>query len=229
MNRNHGSSDIARVIDISAVRADVTAAELEHLVQLAKKHRFICAFTMPCFTPHLARSLQNEPDIGLGGVVGFPSGAESTRTKRQIAQEMLAAGCGELDMVINVGALKSGDDALVKEDIRAVVETAGDIPVKSILEICYLTEDEIKRACHLAVEAGVAFVKTGTGWGNKPADADAIRLIRRTVGDTVKIKAAGGIRDLKSVLEMMEAGCSRFGIGAASCERIMAEAQAFFA
>lgn len=225
MTMNISSSEIARAIDISAVRADVTIAELEHLAGLAKKHRFVCAFTMPCFTADLARLLQNEPDIGLGGVVGFPSGAESTPTKGLIAKEMLAAGCGELDMVINIGALKSGQHQRVKEDIRSVVETAGDIPVKSILEICYLTEDEIKRGSLLAVEAGAAYIKTGTGWGNRPTTAGDIRLIRKTVGNTAKIKAAGGIRDLKTLLEMIDAGCSRFGISAASCEHIMREAE----
>lgn len=218
--------ELARKIDISAVRTDVTLQELSDLAETAKRYHFICAFTMPCFTPQLAELIRDTPDVALGGVVGFPSGAETTQTKVHIARELLSMGCGELDMVINVGALKSGYYDLVERDIRSVVEAADGKPVKSILEICYLTDDEIRRASEIAVRAGVTYVKTGTGWGPRPTTVETIRLIRSTIGDAAKIKAAGGVRGLDTLLAMIDAGCDRFGISAASCRKIMQEAAA---
>jgi len=216
--------NLAKMIDISAVRTDVTISELEYMMELVKKYRFICAFTMPCFTPWLADALKDVPETGLGGAVGFPSGTSTTPIKVAIAKELLSFGCNELDMVINVGALKSGLYDIVRDDIKAVVDAAQGVPVKSILEIAYLTDDEIKRGSELAVEAGVTFVKTGTGWGPKPTTVDTIRLIKETIGDSAKIKAAGGVRDLDTIYAMKEAGCSRFGIGLNSLVKIMEEA-----
>lgn len=220
--------ELARKIDISAVRTDVTLEELSQLAETARKYKFICAFTMPCFTPHLIELLKDTPEVGVGGVVGFPSGAESTSTKIWIANELKKAGCQELDMVINVGALKSGAYDLVRDDIKAVVNAADGLPVKSILEICYLTDDEIHIASQLAVEAGVTYVKTGTGWGPKPTTVETIRTIRKAIGNGAKIKAAGGVRDLDTLLAMIDAGCDRFGISAGSCRKIMKEAELRF-
>ncbi len=214
---------IARYVDVSAVRTDVTVAELDQIVKACKHYRFVCAFAMPCFTPMLLEALAQEADIGVGGVVGFPSGADTTAIKVAAAKELLAMGCDEMDMVINVGALRSGKDRLVEDDIRAVVETAGDVPVKSILEIAYLTDDEIARGAEAAVRAGVRYVKTGTGWASKPTTVETIQLIKRTIGDGALIKAAGGVRTLDTMLAMMDAGCSRFGIGLRSVLSIMAE------
>ncbi len=219
--------NVGRVIDISAVRADVTIGELEDLVTAAKKYRFIAAFAMPCFTEYLVNALKDEDYIMACGVVGFPSGADLTSTKIQNAKEMMALGCDELDMVINIGALKSGIYDAVYNDIKAVVNTAGEkgIGVKSIIEQCYLTDDEIKKASEIAVRAGVAYVKTGTGWGPKPTTVNTIKIIKSTIGDAAKIKAAGGVRSLDTLLEMMDAGCNRFGIGLKSAIAIMEEAQ----
>ncbi|HIS76864.1 MAG TPA: deoxyribose-phosphate aldolase [Candidatus Merdivicinus excrementipullorum] len=214
---------IPRMIDISGVKTNVTLWELDDIIDTAKKFRCICAFAMPVFTPYLVSNLKDEPDIKVGGVVGFPSGADTTSIKTAAAKELLQMGVDELDMVINVGALKSGRLDMVYDDIRAVVEASGGKPVKSILEVCYLTDDEIKRASEIAVKAGVAYVKTGTGWGPKPTTVENIRLIKSTIGDAARIKAAGGIRDLDTVLAMMDAGCSRFGIGVRSILGIMKE------
>lgn len=215
--------NIARMVDISGVRADVALGELNQIVAAAKHYRFICAFAMPCFTPRLVEMLRGEPDIMVGGTVGFPSGADTTRQKVFGAREQLAAGVHELDMVINIGALKSGLNELVYDDIRAVVDAAEGKPTKCILEIAYLTDDEIRRGAELAVRAGVAFVKTGTGWANKPTTVETIRIIRETIGDAARIKAAGGVRTLDTMLDMVEAGCSRFGIGLRSIMSIMKE------
>ena len=218
-------SQLAKLIDISAVRTDVTLDELDRIVAAAKKYQFICAFAMPCFTRLLVQKLADEPNVMVGGVVGFPSGADTTFVKVADAKEMMSVGVNELDMVINVGALKSGKYDCVRDDIRAVVEAGNGSPVKSILEVTLLTDDEIKRGSQLAVEAGVTYVKTGTGWTGKPTTVDHIRLIHSTIGDAAKIKAAGGVRTLDTILEMVDAGCSRFGIGLNSALKIIEEAK----
>ena len=217
--------EIARMIDISAVRADSTLDEVQKVADAAKKYHFICAFAHPCFTEELVQLLRDRNDIMVGGVSGFPSGADTMEIKVATAKQMLSLGVNEVDMVINIGALKSGRYDLVRDDIRAVVD-ACSVPVKSILEVAYLTDDEIRIASRLAVEAGVAFVKTGTGWANKPTTVETIKLIKSEIGDSAKIKAAGGVRDLSTLLAMVREGCSRFGIGLNSAIKIIQEAEA---
>ena len=217
--------EIARMIDISAVRADSTLDEVRKVADAAKKYSFICAFALPCFTGELVQLLRDRNDIMVGGVAGFPSGADTMEIKVATAKQMLSLGVNEVDMVINIGALKSGRYDLVRDDIRAVVD-ACSVPVKSILEVAYLTDDEIRIASRLAVEAGVAFVKTGTGWANKPTTVETIKLIKSEIGDSAKIKAAGGVRDLSTLLAMVREGCSRFGIGLNSAIKIIQEAEA---
>ncbi len=215
--------DIARLIDISAVRTDATLNEVEKVAAAAKKYSFICAFAMPCFTDTLVKLLGDRDDIMVGGVVGFPSGADTTETKVAAAKQLLSLGVNEIDMVINVGALKSQRYDIVRDDIKAVVETC-NVPVKSILEIAYLTDDEIRIGSRLAVEAGVKYVKTGTGWANRPTTVETIKIIKKEIGNSALIKAAGGVRELSTLIEMYEAGCSRFGIGLNSAINIMEEA-----
>jgi len=158
--------------------------------------------------------------------VGFPSGAHSTAIKVAEAREQLAAGAVELDMVINVGMLRSGRDSFVEEDIRAVANAAGAVPLKVILEAHYLTDDEIVRGSRLAVRAGAAFVKTGTGWAPTGATLHNVRLIKSAVGESARVKAAGGVRDLKTVVEMIRLGVSRFGVGLATGAKILDECAA---
>ncbi|MEI3176597.1 MAG: deoxyribose-phosphate aldolase [Lachnospiraceae bacterium] len=215
---------IGRIMDVSAVRTDVDFHEINQMIEIVRKYHCICASPMPWATRYTVEQLSDMEDAVVTGVVGFPSGADTTFIKVATAKEMLAVGCRELDMVINVSALKSGKYQVVENDIRAVVESANDIPVKTIIEICYLSDDEIRRASELAVKAGAAFVKTGTGWGPRPTTVETIRLIRKTIGSAAKIKAAGGIRDLDTMLQMVEAGCDRFGIGVRSASAIIEEA-----
>ena len=220
--------EIAQMIDISAVRANSTLDEVRQVADAARQYRFICAFALPCFTGELVRLLRDRDDIMVGGVAGFPSGADTTEIKVATAKQMLSLGVNELDMVINIGALKSGRYQQVKDDIRAVVE-ACDVPVKSILEVAYLSDAEIRIASRLAVEAGVSFVKTGTGWADKPTTVETIKLIKSEIGDSARIKAAGGVRSLAVLLEMVKEGCSRFGIGLNSAVKIIQEAEAVYA
>ena len=216
---------IARMIDISSVKAETTIQDVQSIADMAKEFRFICAFTMPCVTGYLVEQLRDENDVMTGGVVGFPSGADLTKIKVACAAELVMAGVDELDMVIQVGALKSGFYDFVCDDIRAVVDAAKGLPVKCIIEASYLSDDEIKRASELVVEAGAAFVKTGTGWGPKPTTIETIKIIKETIGDAAQIKAAGGITGLDTVLEMQALGVSRFGLGAKNAQTIMREAR----
>ena len=217
------AKEIAKLIDISGVRTDVTYEEIGKIAECARKYGFICAFAMPSATPHLIQLLKGS-SVMVGGVVGFPSGADTTEVKVECAKEMKQMGCGEIDMVINVGALKSGDYEFVEQDIRAVVEAVRPTPVKSILEIAYLTDEEIKTGCEIAVRAGVAFVKSGTGWAAQPTTVDSIKIMKDAVGERAKIKAAGGVRTLEVLEKMYDAGCRRFGISLNSALKILKEA-----
>lgn len=220
MFNNTDLGNINRMVDISAVRTDVTLEELDLVIDLAVKYNLICAFAMPCFTHILVDKLSEYKDIFVGGVIGFPSGADTTDMKVNQAKEMLNLGVDELDMVINVGAMKSKKYYYLYNDIKAVVDAANGKPVKSILEISYLTDYEIAKASEIAVEAGVTFVKTGTGWGNKPTTVDTIKIIKKAIGDSAQIKAAGGIRDLETMKAMIDEGCTRFGIGLHTVKKI---------
>ena len=182
---------IGRIMDVSAVRTDVDFHEINQMIEIVRKYHCICASPMPWATRYTVEQLSDMEDAVVTGVVGFPSGADTTFIKVATAKEMLAVGCRELDMVINVSALKSGKYQVVENDIRAVVESANDIPVKTIIEICYLSDDEIRRASELAVKAGAAFVKTGTGWGPRPTTVETIRLIRKTIGSAAKNQSSG--------------------------------------
>ena len=214
-------AQLARMIDLSAVRADVAAAEIRRLAEVAKECRCVCAFAMPCYLPELQRLLADAPDVGIGGVVGFPSGAPSTATKAAEARQQIGQGATELDMVVNVGMLLSGRDRYVEDDIRAVVEAAGSVPVKVILEVHYLSDEQIVRACEIAVRAGAAFVKTGTGWAPSGATLHNVAMMKSAVGDRAGVKAAGGVRDLDTVVEMIRRGVSRFGVGLDSGIKIL--------
>ena len=215
--------EIPRFIDLSAVRTDVTYEELQLMADIAQKYEFVCVFAMPCFTEKL-RTMITNPSVMVGGTAGFPSGADITEFKVATAKKMVALGCDEVDMVINVGELKSKNYDIVENDIRAVVTAVYPIPVKAILEIVYLTDEEIKIGSQLAVKAGVTYVKTGTGWAPKPTTVETIKLIKDTIGTNAKIKAAGGVRTLEDVETMIDAGCDRFGISMKSALLILNEA-----
>jgi deoxyribose-phosphate aldolase len=207
---------LARMMDLSAVRAEVDAAEVRQLAEAARRYRCVCAFVLPCFLPELKALLAGSPEVGVGAVVGFPSGSHSTATKVAEARQQVAQGATELDMVINVGMLRSGRSQYVEDDIRAVVQAAQGLPVKVILEAHWLGDHEIVEGSRLAVRAGAAFVKTGTGWAPTGATLHNVRLIKSAVGDAAQVKAAGGVRDLATVVEMIRLGVTRFGVGLAT-------------
>ena len=218
---------LARMMDLSAVRTDVDLDEVRQLAEACKSYGCICAFVMPCYMAELKELLVDAPEVGLGGVVGFPSGATSTTIKASEVREHLAMGVSELDMVINVGLLRSKRNQEVEDDIRSVVEAASGTPVKVILEAHYLTDEEIVRGSEIAVRAGAAFVKTGTGWAPTGATLHNVELMKSAVGDAAQVKAAGGVRDLQTVVEMIRLGVTRFGVGLNSGTAILDECAAF--
>jgi deoxyribose-phosphate aldolase len=217
-------SGIARMIDLSTVRAEDSDDTIRRLVETACKYRCHLITTLPCQTRLARELLGDESGILIGGNVGFPSGGQTTLIKVAETKELLQAGCREIDMVINLAKLLSGRYDLVLDDIRAVVEAAGDALVKVILECHYLTDDLIRKGCDLCIQAGAEFVKTGTGWAPTGATLENIALIHTHVGDTIRIKASGGIRDVNTLLEMYRRGACRFGIGLRWVETILAEA-----
>jgi deoxyribose-phosphate aldolase len=226
---SHGelkSEEIARLIDVSTVRTSHGEADIRQLVTYAKEYRFISVHALPCWVSLLSDLLASDADIYVGAPVGFPSGAHKTRTKLTEAEQLLADGVEEMDLMMNVGMLRSGRLDYVEDEIKAVVQIAGDVEVKVILEVHCLSDDEIKRACELCIKAGAAFVKTSTGWMPTGATLETVSLISNFVGSAIKIKAAGGIRDLDTLAKMVALGVARFGINVqASMDLISACAQ----
>jgi deoxyribose-phosphate aldolase len=212
--------DVAQLIDISAVQAPHGEAEIRDLVASAKQHRFVAVHVLPCWVPFL-RNLLAGTDILLGAPVGFPAGAHRTEIKAEEARLLIEDGVQEMDMMLNVGKLRSGEDRYCEDDIRAVVQAAGPVPVKVILEVHYLDRDQMRRACEAAIRAGAAFVKTATGWAASGATLEVVQFITSFVGSAIKVKAAGNIRSLDTLVAMHRMGVARFGINRSSAVDIV--------
>ena len=213
---------IAGMIDLSCVRANSTFEEIDQSVKLAEKYDVICLFALPAHTPYLIDKSKNLSHTFVGGPVAFPGGGTTTKQKVIEAKELVEMGCREIDMVNNIAWLKSARYDTYTDDIKAVVETCG-VPVKVILETAHLTDYEIQKASELCAGAGVDYVKTGTGWAEGGTSVEKVALIKGAIGNTCKIKAAGGIKDLSTLLEIYNAGATRFGIGVRSAEAIFSE------
>ncbi len=213
--------DVARLIDISAVQAPHGEAEIRECVRSAKEFRFVEVYALPCWVAFLRELLSDSPDIMVGAPVGFPSGAHCLEVKLAELRQVVRDGAQELDMVLNVGKMRSGAYQYCEDEIRAVVEAAGGRPVKVILEVHYLDRDQVKRACEMSIKAGAAFVKTGTGWAPGGATLDIVQFITSCVGDAIKVKASGKIRTLDTLVSMYRMGVSRFGINLNSAAEIV--------
>ncbi len=203
--------NLAKMIDHTNVRPDATEEAINKLCSEAKQYNFACA----CVTPTnviIAKKLLRGSDVQVCAVIGFPLGVQTPKTKAFETMEAVSKGASEIDMVINIGGLKSGREELVKEDIEGVIEAAAGRTVKVILETALLTDDEKVKACLIAKKAGADFVKTSTAYGGlSGATVEDVTLMRKTVGPEMGIKAAGGIRDLKTALEMIDAGATKIG------------------
>lgn len=218
--------DLARMTDLSTVTAASSEADVRRMAECARQWQCVAVFTLPSMTEMVRELLADQPAVAIGGVVGFPSGGTLTSSKVAEARELARLGCHELDMVINIGRLRSGHDQAVRDDVRAVVEAGEGRPVKVIFECHYLTDDEIRRACALCVEAGAAFVKTGTGWAPTGATPENIALMKACVGEACGVKAAGGVRSLETLVQLYKLGATRFGIGSEAATRIFEECAA---
>jgi deoxyribose-phosphate aldolase len=206
-------ADLARFIDHTLLSADATPRDIERICAEAREHNFFSVCVNGCWVA-TAYHLLEDSDIKVVGVVGSPLGAMTSDSKRFEAEAAVDDGAHEIDMMLNVARLKSGDDKYVLREIVDVVEAADERPVKVILETCLLTDEEIIRACHLIVESGAQFVKTSTGFGIGGATVADVKLIRAAVGQKFGIKASGGIGDAQTAFAMIEAGATRLGTSA---------------
>ena len=197
-------------VDHSLLKPQLTREEIMEGLQFAKENHCASVCINPC-NLDMAREVLAGTDVKIGTVIGFPSGAHTTISKVAEAVDAYARGAVELDMVIDIGALRNGEYEDVKKDIEAVVNATPGI-VKVILETAFLTKEEIRKGCELTEEAGAAYVKTSTGFAPSGAAAEDIRLMRETVSEKVHVKAAGGINNLADCMAMIEAGSDRIGI-----------------
>ncbi len=207
---------LAKYMDHTLLKPQATAADIDRVVEEAKSYGCASVCVNPYWVDRVARGLAGT-DVKTCTVVGFPLGATTTTDKVAETRTALANGADEIDMVVNVGALKGGDDDAVRADIAAVAEPvhmAGAL-LKVIIETCLLTDDEKRRACTLSLEAGADYVKTSTGFSTGGATVADVALMRETVGDAAGVKASGGIRTLADAEAMIAAGASRLGVSAA--------------
>ncbi len=205
---------IARMIDHTLLKPEATQTEIDALCDEARTYCFASVCINPCWVKHAADRLRGSGVI-VCTVVGFPLGATSTSSKAAETAAAVADGAGEVDMVVNIGWLKSRQYDQVKKDIQEVIRQAGRrVPVKVILETCLLTDEEKIKACILAREAGAAFVKTSTGFSKGGATAADVSLMRHVVGHQIGVKASGGVRTFEDAQTMIQSGATRIGASA---------------
>jgi len=201
---------LAQYIDHTLLAADTTREQIATLCREAQEHGFYSVCVNSGQVPYAA-SLLTDGQVKVCAVVGFPLGAGLSDTKAFEAKQAIAAGAGEIDMVLNVGALKDGLLDQVGDDIAAVKQACGDVPLKVILETCLLDDAQKTKACEICRELNVAFVKTSTGFSRSGATLEDVALMRKVVGADVGVKASGGVRDYKTAIAMIEAGATRLG------------------
>lgn len=199
-----------KFIDHTLLKADATILSIETLCNEAIEHNFASVCVNPAHVAYCSEKLRGT-DVKVCTVVGFPLGATTTSTKVAETSQAIIDGASEIDMVINIGALKSRDNDFVENDIRQVVKAAKGSTVKVIIETCLLTEEEKVLACQLSVAAGAHFVKTSTGFGTGGATVDDVKLMANTVVDKCLVKASGGVKTLEDMEKMIAAGASRIG------------------
>ncbi len=209
LSSQHGEN-LAGKIDHTILKADATR---DHIIQLcgeARQYGFVAVCVNPCWVRTASEQLYGG-DIIVCSVIGFPLGANTSCLKVEETKRAISDGAREIDMVLNVGKFKSGDLEFVYNDIKRVVDAASPAHVKVIIETCLLTDEEIVAACVIARQAGAHFVKTSTGFGKAGAKIEDVALMRKVVGDSMGVKAAGGIRDRQTVEAMIRAGANRIG------------------
>ncbi|MDM5334571.1 deoxyribose-phosphate aldolase [Ureibacillus composti] len=204
------TKEYASMIDHTLLKADATRSQIEKLCSEASEFEFASVCVNPTWVKYSAELLKDSK-VKVCTVIGFPLGASTSEVKAFETKNAIANGAEEIDMVINIGALKNQEFDLVREDIKQVVDAANGTLVKVIIETCLLSDEEKVKACELSVEAGADFVKTSTGFSTGGATAEDVALMRKTVGPTVGVKASGGVRNLQDMQKMIEAGATRIG------------------
>ena len=214
-----GKTNFASILDVAVLEPETTAKQIEQLCSDAKRYGYACVAVMPHRVKQAAQLLEGS-NVKLSAAIGFPFGTTSPATKAFETAESIDNGANEIDFVMNIGRMKDGDLATVKEDMAAVVKAARgkrkDIIVKVILETCLLTDDEIVQACRIAEEVGMDFVKTSTGFNAAGANSSVLSLMKRTVGDRLQIKASGQVRTYEKAVEFTGCGCTRLGCSSKS-------------
>ena len=205
--------EIAAMIDHTLLKAFATPDQIEQLCKEAAEYHFASVCVNPAYVA-LAAKLLKDTGVKVCTVIGFPLGANTSAVKAFEARDAIANGAEEVDMVINVGAMKAGDVDLVEKDIKAVVDAANGTLVKVIIETCYLTDEEKVLACKAAAKAGADFVKTSTGFGTGGATPADVALMRSSIPDSMKVKASGGVHNYEEAMAVVEAGASRIGASA---------------
>lgn len=213
MFNQESAADIAKYIDHTLLRPDATEKEVVRLCEEAKRYGFAAVCVNPVHTLLVAEELRDS-QVMTCAVISFPLGADQTIVKSFAAKQARAEGADEIDVVVNLAAVKAGDWKRVESDVRAVVEAAKPAAVKLILECCLLSNEEKVQVCLAGKRAGVAFVKTSTGFAKGGATAEDVALMRQTVGKGVGVKAAGGIRSYTDAVKMIKAGADRIGASA---------------
>ncbi|PKK94102.1 MAG: deoxyribose-phosphate aldolase [Tenericutes bacterium HGW-Tenericutes-6] len=198
------------MIDHTKLGANVSLAQIDQLILEAKTYQFKSVCVNPIWVKYAKEKLKDTPVL-VCTVIGFPHGTHTPTVKGFEAEQVVLDGADELDMVMNVFALKHGDDALILDEIKKVVKAANKRTVKVIIETCYLTPEEIVRASKLVLEGGAHFVKTSTGFGTYGARVEDVKLMKETVKDQAEVKASGGVRTYEDALKMIEAGATRIG------------------
>ena len=211
--KEYTSDQIAQMIDHTELKSSSGQKKIKNLCDEAKMFGFVSVCVNPYYVKFAYEQLKDS-NVLVCSVIGFPLGMNTTELKALEAKKAVSEGAEEIDMVINVGALRDKNYDFVLEDIHQVVIASAPAHVKVIFETCYLTDEEIVKACQLTVEAGAHFVKTSTGFGAFGAFEDHIKLMRKTVGPDIGVKASGGINNLKDAIRMIEAGASRLGTSA---------------
>lgn len=216
-------AQFAEMIDASSLKLDTSYTEFNTLVEGCKKYSFGCAFIWPAYYPELREALRGTK-TEFGTSLSFPSGQEMTETKVHQARLFTSLGAQQVDMVMNVGWLKSRKYDLVRADIAAVRDATRYTSLKVIIEAMILTDEEIVKASEIVAECGADYVKSGTGFSAAPTTLHHIALMKHAVGDRCKIKAAGGVRTLETLTQMYALGVTRFGIGIANAMTIAEQA-----
>jgi deoxyribose-phosphate aldolase len=203
--------NVAKMIDHTLLKPESTKEQVTKICAEAREFGFASVCVNPTWVKYSAEQLAGT-DVKVCTVIGFPLGATTSETKAFETKDAIEKGATEVDMVINIGALKDGNDDLVKQDIQAVTAAAkGKALTKVIIESSLLTDEEKERACRLSVEAGADYVKTSTGFSTGGATVEDIRLMRKTVGPDIGVKASGGVRSVEDAQNMIEAGATRIG------------------